>query len=416
MLLEGRASPNILNRGFMKYVVGLICILLSSVLQAQGTDTADAADQKARALHAERVADAIGVGKITVPLKRMVPSKENSGLPWSPYGAKVRLAAEGDALLGELAIGKIATFKVKWTVPKKAGADASFWLDANQDGKFAESERTDIESSMSRGKYWYSGETVVDLPAKAGGTRRYPLSFWRVLVAEVDSEDQSPEVMLWTRDGWSEGQFQMNGKDYVAVISENKKDGVLDTADSWGLGETTTLAYRNSMSKLGKHTWLDGIAYLPTEIDPEGQSLTFTAYDPGLTQEEEYKQNDPYAADKKLARAAEPVAFETNLAKALEMAKVSDKVVVVDFVTTWCGPCKMMDRFVYSAKPVVDAMQSVVAVKLDGDEERAIVKQYQVKGYPTVLLLNSAGEVLTRQVGYVSAARLIALVEAAKKK
>lgn len=86
----------------------------------------------------------------------------------------------------------------------------------------------------------------------------------------------------------------------------------------------------------------------------------------------------------------------------METAKVSKKIVVVDFVTTSGGPCEMMDQFVYSAKSVAEAMKSVVAVKLDA--EKAIVKQYQVQGYLTVQLLDSDGEVLTHQVGYVSAA------------
>lgn len=43
------------------------------------------------------------------------------------------------------------------------------------------------------------------------------------------------------------------------------------------------------------------------------------------------------------------------------------------------------------------------------------MKQYQVQGYLTVQLLDSDGEVLTHQVGYVSAARLIAILQEAKK-
>lgn len=388
----------------------LISVLLPVDVHAQETGTVTKVELEARQKHAERVAKAIAIGEITVPLKLMAPSEGTTGPRWSPYGTRVSLTTSGDDLVGKLSIGKVATLTVKWTVPEEAGADAAFWLDADQDGKLTEAERTVIKSSTSRGK------SVVDLPAEDGGTRSYPLSYWRVIAVESDPDDESPEVMLWTRRGWSEGQFKLGGKDCTAVISENKKDGVFDEADSWGLGRTAALAYRNSMSKLGTHTWLDGIAYKPKAIDLEGRSITFTAYDSGLTQKEEAEKNDPFAADKKLARAAKPVEFETDLMKALEIAQASGKIVVVDFVTTWCGPCRMMDQFVYSAKPVVESMKSVIAVKLDGDEEKAIVNQYQVTGYPTVLLLDSDGEVLQRQVGYVSAARLIALVEEATKK
>jgi thiol-disulfide isomerase/thioredoxin len=82
--------------------------------------------------------------------------------------------------------------------------------------------------------------------------------------------------------------------------------------------------------------------------------------------------------------------------------------VFVDFETTWCGPCKQMDQWVYTAHDVVAAATDtgVRAVKLDGDVERDLVKKYEVKGYPTLLLLDGTGAVVRRATGYQSVAAM----------
>ncbi|MEZ5976482.1 MAG: thioredoxin family protein [Planctomycetota bacterium] len=66
----------------------------------------------------------------------------------------------------------------------------------------------------------------------------------------------------------------------------------------------------------------------------------------------------------------------------LAAAKAANKRILVDFETTWCGPCKTMNQIVYTAQPVVDAAAGVLAVKVDGDEHRELVKQHQISAYP----------------------------------
>ena len=67
----------------------------------------------------------------------------------------------------------------------------------------------------------------------------------------------------------------------------------------------------------------------------------------------------------------------------------------------------MMDRLVYSSQPIYENSDDVIFLKLDGDDERELNKQYQIKAYPTVILLDSDGQEIRRRSGYQSVSKLL---------
>ena len=133
----------------------------------------------------------------------------------------------------------------------------------------------------------------------------------------------------------------------------------------------------------------------------------FDAFAPGFTEEEERAKNDVLAPDRAAPRAAKPLAFGKDFKAALAAGEREHKRVFVDFQTTWCGPCRQMEALVYSSAPIVDAAKDLIAVALDGDEERDLVKRFGVSGYPTMILFDPAGSELRRAVGYRSIQELL---------
>ncbi|CAA0823395.1 Thioredoxin H2 [Striga hermonthica] len=75
--------------------------------------------------------------------------------------------------------------------------------------------------------------------------------------------------------------------------------------------------------------------------------------------------------------------------------KQLNKLVVVDFSATWCGPCKMMEPFFngLSAK-----YTDVDFVKIDVDELSDVAREYEVQAMPTFVLLKQ-GKVVERVIG-----------------
>lgn len=92
--------------------------------------------------------------------------------------------------------------------------------------------------------------------------------------------------------------------------------------------------------------------------------------------------------------------FKTILAK----AKKENKLVFMDAYASWCGPCKMMEKNVFT-DPNVASYYNTNFVNAHFDMEKgegkAIAKQYMIRSYPTYLFLNGDGEVVGQDVGYI---------------
>lgn len=97
----------------------------------------------------------------------------------------------------------------------------------------------------------------------------------------------------------------------------------------------------------------------------------------------------------------------------LEKAERENKLIFMDCYTTWCGPCKALSEEIFPQKEVGDFFNSnFINVKYDmekGDGEM-LNQRYKahIPGYPTLLLINSGGEVVHQMAGYMEADKLIA--------
>ena len=82
---------------------------------------------------------------------------------------------------------------------------------------------------------------------------------------------------------------------------------------------------------------------------------------------------------------------------------LAEKVALVDFSATWCGPCQML-------APVVDALEGQVAVyNVDVDANSDLAMQYRVMSVPSLLLFKE-GQVAGQTVGYQSADEIKAFI------
>jgi len=82
-------------------------------------------------------------------------------------------------------------------------------------------------------------------------------------------------------------------------------------------------------------------------------------------------------------------------------AKGESKVVMIDFFTTWCGPCKKLDAVTWKDEAVVRWLtEKTVALKIDAEKEEQLAERFRVDAYPSVVFVQPDGKELGRLVGY----------------
>ena len=88
------------------------------------------------------------------------------------------------------------------------------------------------------------------------------------------------------------------------------------------------------------------------------------------------------------------VRFETGSTDSVrKKALESGKLVFIDLYATWCGPCRTMERDVFSRRDVGEFMERwFVAAKYDVDRStgKALSQQYGVRSIPTYLIFDTA--------------------------
>ncbi len=108
----------------------------------------------------------------------------------------------------------------------------------------------------------------------------------------------------------------------------------------------------------------------------------------------------------------------------LKDAAAGKKYGFIDVYTDWCGYCKMLESTTLKAKPVLDELnKNFVSIKLNAESEvpltwkgkkmtgRELATQWGVEGFPTLLFLNSKGEVIGSFASYAETDLMVHLLK-----
>ena len=102
-----------------------------------------------------------------------------------------------------------------------------------------------------------------------------------------------------------------------------------------------------------------------------------------------------------MAKIATNTSFDELLA--------DEKLVIVDFWATWCGPCRMLS-------PLLDEVEEEMAdkitvVKVNVDDADEIAMRYRIMSIPTLLFFKN-GQLVDKSVGAMPKSALVEKINA----
>lgn len=98
-------------------------------------------------------------------------------------------------------------------------------------------------------------------------------------------------------------------------------------------------------------------------------------------------------------------------------AKLKHKMIIADFFTDWCGWCKILDKKTLH-DPTVEAYlaKNFVCMKVnaqDGAAGEELARQFDVSGFPTIMIYSYNGRKLASVEGFREAPEFLAEIKAA---
>lgn len=105
------------------------------------------------------------------------------------------------------------------------------------------------------------------------------------------------------------------------------------------------------------------------------------------------------------------IKFESlTVEQAKKLSKETGKPIFIDCYTDWCGYCKRMSKGVFRDPEVGKAFnEKFINLKVEMEKNvdgKGLARKYRVNSYPTLIIINAEGELLSKKIGAQDAASL----------
>ncbi len=112
--------------------------------------------------------------------------------------------------------------------------------------------------------------------------------------------------------------------------------------------------------------------------------------------------------------------WRTDLEAGLKEAADAKKLVILDFGAEWCAACKELEHITFPDSQVQNRLKTMVPIKVDCTKSRnprirKLQQEYDVKGLPTVIVLDHEGIELARFTSFLPPADFLKFLDQVNK-
>ena len=96
--------------------------------------------------------------------------------------------------------------------------------------------------------------------------------------------------------------------------------------------------------------------------------------------------------------------------EALQLTKEESKPIFLNISASWCGPCKRLKANTFTDPEVGKLFNTgFINVLVDGEAGEGILLagKYEIRGYPTLIFIDSDGKLIAQTAGYRTPDQLI---------
>ena len=86
--------------------------------------------------------------------------------------------------------------------------------------------------------------------------------------------------------------------------------------------------------------------------------------------------------------------------------EIKDKLVLVDFYATWCGPCRMMHPIIEEGAKE----ENIKVIKVDVDKHDELARNYGIMSIPTIILFQN-GNLVEKNIGFIPKEQLLTMIK-----
>ncbi|MEW6732611.1 MAG: tetratricopeptide repeat protein [Acidobacteriota bacterium] len=101
-----------------------------------------------------------------------------------------------------------------------------------------------------------------------------------------------------------------------------------------------------------------------------------------------------------------------SIEEACAVAEKEGKVVMIDFFSTACDSCQMLNQTTWKDERVhIWLQEKIIAIRIDINKEAELSNKYHIKVTPTIIFLKSDGKEIQRLIGYQDPAHFLSEME-----